>query len=550
MLRLKVRLRYSIGSIVTISTTTSSVIGIGNGVTSTFDFSFVMGTASNAVIKYIDTDNQTTILSPTQYTLFINPPATGAIWGVGGTVTYSPSSPIPNDSFLLIDRIVPLTQLTTISNQGGNYQRAIESALDTLEMQIQQIANGQNTLFVTTSVTSQTIGLGEFTFTVANNNLAFGPGQFLIVSSNDDPTQYMLGYVISYTNFTLVLEIVDIAGSGTYTPWNISISGPQGPIGPTASVASVSVTSANGFAGTVLNPTTTPAITLSTTVTGILKGNGTAISAAVSGTDYAPATSGSSFLKGNGAGGFTNQSTINLTDLTAEAANTFVANATAGSAAPTASVALSSSQLAGRGSTGNLAAITLGSGLAMTGTTLDVSSSGTGAMVLLSTQTASSSAQIAFTGLSSTYRNYVLYFDDIVPSAGGGADLYCQFSVDNGATYLASLSTYVYAGYSSSEAGTLGSYASPGSAQIVLATSVGGLGQPANDTASGRITLFNPASSVAKRFESVTNKNFSGLTTFSIMGAESVVTTAVNAIRLLFSTGTITSGIFKLYGIL
>ena len=51
-------------------------------------------------------------------------------------------------------------------------------------------------------------------------------------------------------------------------------------------VASVSVVSANGLAGTVANPTTTPAITLSTTITGLLKGNATAISAAVAGTDY------------------------------------------------------------------------------------------------------------------------------------------------------------------------------------------------------------------------------------------------------------------------
>lgn len=52
------------------------------------------------------------------------------------------------------------------------------------------------------------------------------------------------------------------------------------------SVTTVSVVSANGLAGTVANPTTTPAITLSTTITGILKGNSTAISAAVAGTDY------------------------------------------------------------------------------------------------------------------------------------------------------------------------------------------------------------------------------------------------------------------------
>jgi hypothetical protein len=72
------------------------------------------------------------------------------------------------------------------------------------------------------------------------------------------------------------------------------------------SVTSVSVTSANGFNGTVATATTTPAITLSTTVTGLLKGNGTALLAAVSGTDYAPATSGISLLYGDGLGGFSN----------------------------------------------------------------------------------------------------------------------------------------------------------------------------------------------------------------------------------------------------
>jgi hypothetical protein len=54
----------------------------------------------------------------------------------------------------------------------------------------------------------------------------------------------------------------------------------------TGTVTSVSVVSANGFAGTVATATTTPAITLTTTITGVLKGNGTAISAAVVNTDY------------------------------------------------------------------------------------------------------------------------------------------------------------------------------------------------------------------------------------------------------------------------
>lgn len=73
-------------------------------------------------------------------------------------------------------------------------------------------------------------------------------------------------------------------------------------------VTDCSVVSANGFGGSVATSTTTPAITLTTSITGLLKGNGTAVSAAVSGTDYAPATSGNSILYGNGSGGFSNVS--------------------------------------------------------------------------------------------------------------------------------------------------------------------------------------------------------------------------------------------------
>jgi len=50
-------------------------------------------------------------------------------------------------------------------------------------------------------------------------------------------------------------------------------------------VTAVSVASTNGFAGTSSGGAT-PALTLSTSITGVLKGNGTAISAAVAGTDY------------------------------------------------------------------------------------------------------------------------------------------------------------------------------------------------------------------------------------------------------------------------
>jgi hypothetical protein len=55
-------------------------------------------------------------------------------------------------------------------------------------------------------------------------------------------------------------------------------------------VTAVSVASANGFAGSSSGGAT-PALTLTTSITGVLKGNATAISAATAGTDYSAGTS-------------------------------------------------------------------------------------------------------------------------------------------------------------------------------------------------------------------------------------------------------------------
>lgn len=72
-----------------------------------------------------------------------------------------------------------------------------------------------------------------------------------------------------------------VALTSASSSWVLSGGG-----GGSGTVTTVSVVTANGFAGTVANASTTPAITLTTTITGVLKGNGTAISAAVAGTDY------------------------------------------------------------------------------------------------------------------------------------------------------------------------------------------------------------------------------------------------------------------------
>ena len=143
----------------------------------------------------------------------------------------------------------------------------------------------------------------------------------------------------------------------------------------TGSLTSVSVVSANGFAGTVANPTTTPAITLSTTVTGLLKGNGTAISAATANTDY--------------------QSPITLTTTGTSGAATFTSNT------------LNIPQYAGAGSSG---------------------------LTLLSTTTPTNGATtISITGLASSDYFLVIFADVSCNSPSGSYRI--ALSSDNGSTY-------------------------------------------------------------------------------------------------------------------
>jgi len=70
-------------------------------------------------------------------------------------------------------------------------------------------------------------------------------------------------------------------------------------------VLSLSVATANGFAGSSSGGQT-PAITLTTSVTGITKGNGSVLSAAVAGTDYLAPPSGTAIMKANSGGALAN----------------------------------------------------------------------------------------------------------------------------------------------------------------------------------------------------------------------------------------------------
>jgi hypothetical protein len=88
-----------------------------------------------------------------------------------------------------------------------------------------------------------------------------------------------------------------IAGEKVLVAWNGSDFVKVG-----SSVSTAAVATANGFAGTNTNGT----VTLTTTVTGVTKGNGTALSAAVAGTDYLAPPSGTAIMKANSGGALAN----------------------------------------------------------------------------------------------------------------------------------------------------------------------------------------------------------------------------------------------------
>lgn len=137
----------------TVSTTPSSVTYIGNGSTTSFTFSFIGVSSTDLEVIYTDANGVESILNPTQYTLVVNSPSVGQLWGIGGTVTYPiTGTAIQNPSQITINRIVPYTQTVSMANQGAFYPQAVEQGLDLIELQLQQI-NTEQTYSLKTPIT-------------------------------------------------------------------------------------------------------------------------------------------------------------------------------------------------------------------------------------------------------------------------------------------------------------------------------------------------------------------------------------------------------------
>jgi hypothetical protein len=156
--------------------------------------------------------------------------------------------------------------------------------------------------------TTYTAGL-RIQFKAANTNSG---ASTLNVNSQGTKNIFFNGSALS-ANVIQANAVVDVIYDGTQFQM-LSINGTT----PSSygTVTNVSVSSSNGFAGTVANSTTAANITINTTVTGVLKGNGTAISAATAGTDYVAPNTATTFTATQTFTGSTSNIAISMTNAT------------------------------------------------------------------------------------------------------------------------------------------------------------------------------------------------------------------------------------------
>lgn len=171
-----------------------------------------------------------------------------------------------------------------------------------------------------------------------------------------------------------------------------------------------------------------------------------------------------------------------------------------------------------------------------------------GPMVLLVSQTASSSSNVDFTtNITSTYKSYVIEYIDAVLS-GGNKYLGIRVSEDGGSTWRATAGDYYSDNISMGTGSTISGTDSQTDTSIRTSISGGAL-------QNGFVKFFDPAgTALNKTFQLFTgtldaagSKSYNDTTDGYYMHS----TNAINGVRFINTGGgTITSGTFKLYGIL
>jgi hypothetical protein len=177
----------------------------------------------------------------------------------------------------------------------------------------------------------------------------------------------------------------------------------------------------------------------------------------------------------------------------------------------------------------------------------------TGNMVLISSQTASNSASISFTtGIDSTYKEYQFYFIDINP-ATDQVNFTFNLSTDAGSNYNVTKTTTSFLALHT-ESGATSALTYEASDDLAQSTSFQILsllvGNGADESTSGSLTLFNPASTTyVKHFISNTNNyNYNNTNINEFIAGYGNTTSAINAVQFKMSTGNI-NGTILMYGI-
>lgn len=204
---------------------------------------------------------------------------------------------------------------------------------------------------------------------------------------------------------------------------------------------------------------------------------------------------------------------------------------------------------AGNGGTGLSAPGTSGNILTSNGTAW-VSSppAGTAGLVPVGTLvTASASAALDFI-LTGGYQEYVVKFWKFVPGTDGGA-VCLRTSTNGGSTFDSGASDYNYINMTNTVAASspVGN-ASSGATFVILNPS--GTGNDVGEYASGEIRIFRPAdASPCVVYYNVAFRLNTGVLAQTSGSGMRVAAADVDAVRLLFNVGTITSGTAQLYGV-
>ena len=176
-----------------------------------------------------------------------------------------------------------------------------------------------------------------------------------------------------------------------------------------------------------------------------------------------------------------------------------------------------------------------------------------GSMVLISEQTASSSASLSFTsGIDSTYPIYKFEFINIHPSNDGPLFRYIA-STNGGSSYgVATTTTYFYAGHQENDGGNFFTYETRDEAQSTNPIAFSDTTGSDNDQSlSGEMFLYNPSSTtfVKHHMSRINTAGNADQSNDVFVAGYFNTTSSVNAIQFTFASGNIDSGTIKLYGI-